>query len=47
MRQVKASDFATAFEYEQAKKALRKGDKVKRQSTNGRRGFELAKVDVE
>jgi len=44
MRQLKASDFATAHEYEQAKRQLRKGDKVKRASTSGRRSFEFQPV---
>jgi hypothetical protein len=44
MRQLKASDFATAFEYEQAKRQQRKASQTKRQSTNGRRGFEFQPV---
>ena len=38
-RQVKASDFATAYEYEQAKKQARKAATGKRNSPTGRRNM--------
>lgn len=44
MRQLKASDFATDFEYQQAKRQQRQQDRNKRQSTNGRRSFEFQPV---
>lgn len=44
MRQLKASDFATAREYEQAKRDQRRASVTKRQSPNGRRGFEFQPV---
>jgi hypothetical protein len=44
-RQVKASDFATAYEYEQAKKENRKAAQVKRSSPNGRRSYSLKGAD--
>lgn len=44
MRQLKASDFATAREYEQAKREQRRASQTKRQSPNGRRGFEFQPV---
>lgn len=40
-RQVKAVEFARAFEYEQAKKAERKADRTKRVSVTGRRGHQF------
>ena len=43
-RQIKAQDFATAHEYEQAKRQHRKADKTKRQSPQGRGGFKLQPV---
>lgn len=44
MRQLKAADFATAREYEQAKRDQRRASVNKRQSPNGRRGFEFQPV---
>lgn len=44
MRQLKASDFETAHEYEQAKRQQRTMARTKRQSPNGRRGFEFQPV---
>lgn len=40
MRKLNIKDFTNAFEYEQAVKALRKGDKLKRVSSTGRRSFQ-------
>lgn len=44
-RPVKASDFATAYEYEQAKKQQRKAAQGKRQSPEGRKGYSLKGSD--
>lgn len=44
MRQLKASDFATAHEYEQHKRQQRKASATRRQSPEGRRGFEFQPV---
>lgn len=44
-RPVKASDFATAYEYEQAKKQERQQAQGKRNSPNGRKGYSLKKSD--
>jgi len=44
-RQVKASEFENAFEYEKAKRQLRRADKVKRSSPVGRRDFTPSKAD--
>lgn len=44
MRQVKASDFATAHEFEAAKRQQRKADQNKRKSPQGRRGFQFQPV---
>lgn len=43
-RQVKAQDFATAHEYEQAKREQRKAARTKRQSPQGRGGFQFQPV---
>ncbi|WPJ20583.1 hypothetical protein vBPFY1MI_100 [Pseudomonas phage vB_PF_Y1-MI] len=44
MRQVKASDFASAHEFEAAKRQQRKADKAKRQSPLGRGNFQFQPV---
>lgn len=44
MRQLKASDFANARDYEQAKRDQRRASQTKRQSPVGRRGFEFQPV---
>jgi hypothetical protein len=44
-RPVKANEFATAYEYEQAKKQERKQAQGKRHSPNGRKGFSLKTSD--
>lgn len=43
-RQIKPQDFATAHEYEQAKRQQRNADQTKRQSPQGRRGFQFQPV---
>ena len=43
-RQIKAQDFSTPYEFEQAKRQHRKADKAKRQSPQGRRGFQFQPV---
>ena len=45
-RQVKAVEFANAFEYEQAKKAQRKADRTKRVSVTGRRAHQFQPSDL-
>lgn len=39
MREVKASEYETEYEYEQAKRQLRKKAQQRRQSPSGRRNF--------
>lgn len=43
-RKATVSDFATAREYEQHKKSIRKASRTRRQSPEGRRGFEFQPV---
>lgn len=43
-RPVKASEFANDREYEQAKRQHRRASQNKRQSPNGRRGYEFQPV---
>lgn len=44
-RPVKANEFNTAYEYEQAKKEARKVAQGKRSSPNGRRSFNMKGSD--
>lgn len=44
MRALKVTDFANAHEYEQAKKALRKGDRSRRQSPEGRKTLDWQNI---
>lgn len=44
-RPVQASEFANAYEYEQAKKQERKQAQGKRSSPNGRKGYSLKGSD--
>lgn len=44
-RPIKASDFNTAFEYEQAKKQARKQSQAKRSSPEGRRSYNMKGSD--
>ena len=44
-RPVKANEFATAYEYEQAKKEARKAAQGKRSSPNGRRSYSVKGSD--
>lgn len=44
-RPVKANEYATAYEYEQAKKEARKVAQGKRSSPNGRRSFAVKGSD--
>lgn len=44
-RPVKANEFNTAYEYEQAKKEARKAAQGKRSSPNGRRSYSLKGAD--
>lgn len=45
-RQVKAAEFANAYEYAQAKKAERKADRTKRVSVTGRRAHQFQPSEV-
>ena len=44
-RPVQATEFANDYEYQQAKRQARKASQTKRQSTNGRKAFNLKGSD--